>query len=101
MALGFFRRRQKLVMILMVVLMVAFLIPTGIRGLFSPDPSQTPIGEVAGKKIPHYMLLEADMQIRLLRDWLGLGSGRSQYLRPGKGAFRAMLDLNADKNVPL
>ena len=101
MALGFFRRRQKLVIVLMVMLMVAFLLPASIRSIFQQDPSRRPIGEVAGKEIPHYMLLEADLQIRLLRDWLGLGSGRVSQPRPGEGAFRAFLDLNADKNAPL
>jgi len=101
MAMGFFRRRQKLMMVVMVVLMVAFLISGSIRGLLSSDPSKRPIGEVAGKEVRHYMLLQADMQIRLLRDWLGLGSGRVRRPRPGEGAFRAFLDLNADKNAPL
>ncbi len=94
MALGFFRRRQKLVIFLMVLLMVAFLVPTGIRGCFERSGINQPIGHVGKHKLTLGMKRAADMDLRLLHDWLGLG--QFQPPRPGELAFFTFLQLPQD-----
>lgn len=90
MALGFFRRRQKLVILVMVLLMVAFLIPTGIRGCFEPDRLKVAVGSVGKRKITVRMMRAAERDVRLLRDWLGLG--RFSPPRPGEAGFVTFLE---------
>lgn len=97
MALGFFRRRQKLVLIIMVLLMVAFLIPGSIRGLFERKPYKVAIGHAGDDKITQGMLLSADADIRILTRWLALGAG----LRPGEMAFVAFQSVNQGRNPAL
>ena len=52
MALGFFRRRQKLIFILMVVLMVSFLVGVqGFTALFKENPGEFVVGKADGFEI--------------------------------------------------
>jgi hypothetical protein len=95
MALGFFRRRQKLVLIVMVLLMVAFLIPASIRGFFDPKTHKDVIGWVGGKEVTKGTLWSAAADIRILRRWLGMGFGR----RPGEAPFAMFLAIN-DRSRP-
>lgn len=97
MALGFFRRRQKMVLVIMVFLMVAFLIQGGIRGLFEPKPHKEVIGRAGEKNITLAMQWTADADIKILSGWLGMGRGQ----RPGEGAFVIFQTINAGRQPEL
>lgn len=97
MALGFFRRRQKLVLMVMVVLMVAFLVPSGIRGCFERHPQKEVIGWAGEKKITLAMQWTADADIKILSRWLGLG----RRGLPGEGAFVLFQMINEGQQPEL
>jgi hypothetical protein len=67
MAFGWFRRRQKMVMIVMVILMVAFLIPTGLQHLIEPNPGKEAIGRTSEGKVTLGDRLEAKVDVDLLK----------------------------------
>lgn len=99
MALGFFRRRQKLVLIVMVLLMVAFLIPSMFQGLGRGGSSKEVIGRIGDKEITMLTRRAAGADLDLLNTSLKLG----RFTRPrrGEGAFVAFLEVNAGKDSAL
>lgn len=94
MALGFFRRRQKMVFWIMVVLMVAFLIPQGIQGFLRTNPTGQVLGTVGSKDITQGMLQSASADLELLRSFLRLGEARQP--RRGEQVFQAFMQFNMD-----
>lgn len=67
MALEFFYRRQKLVIGIMVVLMVAFLIPYGISNVMRPNPAKQVLGTAnGGEKITLGMQWQAKADLEML-----------------------------------
>ena len=90
MALGFFRRRQKMVLILMVLLMVTFLIPSLFQGL-SGGSRNPAVGQANGKEVTVNMMRASEVDLDILRRSLGAGTGR----RTGEGAFMAFMQLNS------
>lgn len=74
MAFRFFRRRQKMVVIVMAVLMVTFLIGfQGFRMLFEPSRSKGIVGTISKGQIKIDDLRVAESDLELLRWSLGLG----------------------------
>ena len=67
MALAFFRRRQKLVIVVMAILMVSFLISfQGFEILMRKDPGKRTIANTRGGKITYNDLVLAESDLRLL-----------------------------------
>lgn len=97
MALGFFRRRQKMVLVFMVLLMVTFLIPSLFQRLGSGQGRDTVIGYINDEKITIHMQQAAEIDLNLLRRSLGMGMGR----RTGEGTFVAFLQINRNQNAGL
>ncbi|MDY7009944.1 MAG: hypothetical protein SVV80_04245 [Planctomycetota bacterium] len=97
MALGFFRRRQKMVLLVMVVLMVAFLMPTLFQGLGRGRDRDAVIGYVNDEKVTIRMQQSAEVDLALLSRSLGMGMGR----RTGEGAFAAFRQINSNQNAGL
>lgn len=88
MALGFFRKRQKMIFIIMVVLMVSFLIGyQGFQMLFQKSPAKTVLGETKNFKVTLGMQNQARSDLEILQ-WLARGFGRHTF--PG-AAFDALL----------
>ena len=76
MALGFFRKRQKMIFVIMVVLMVSFLIGyQGFSMLFQKNPVKTVLGEARDFKITLGTLRESSSDLQTLQ-FLGRGFGR-------------------------
>jgi hypothetical protein len=80
MAFAFFRKRQKLIFLIMVLLMVSFLIGfQGFSMLFSTDPEEVEIGQSRFGKISNGMIQQARSDLDLLSLMLGaLGRGSEQ-----------------------
>ncbi len=97
MALGFFRRRQKMVLVFMVLLMVTFLIPSLFQHFGGGQDRDTVIGYINDEKITTRMQQAAEIDLNLLRRSLGMGMGR----RIGEGAFVAFLQINRNQNAGL
>ena len=99
MAFAFFRRRQKLVLILMVLLMVAFLIPTAIENLGQGRSRRQVIGAAGGEKIRLGDLDRATVGIEILQEKLRLG----QYVGQVHEAFpfEMFLRINAGPDLRL
>jgi hypothetical protein len=67
MALAFFRRRQKMVMIIMAVLMVSFLIGfQGFETVLHKDPGKRSVGRTRAGEISRNDLMAAENELRLL-----------------------------------
>jgi len=98
MAFAFFRRRQKLVLILMVLLMVAFLIPTAIRGLGQRQSRGKVIGTADGEKIRVRDLDRATADIGILANKLGLG--RFEHAGRVRGAMLFGMFMAANRSEP-
>lgn len=96
MAFAFFRRRQKLVLIIMVFLMVVFLVPTGIRGLFS-GRHKTVIGNIGRKGITLGLVKAGKRDLRIIRRELGLMLSRW----PGQSMFELFIRINNEDKLPL
>lgn len=92
MALGFFRRNQKLVFWIMVALMVAFLVPVGIQGIFTARGGAEEIGTAGSEKLGGNDLRAADAELTILRR-MGLGRQR--------GADVLSLFMQASSGQPL
>ena len=75
MALRFFYRNQKIVFGVMVLLMVAFLVPSTIRGCGRRDPGKRVIGHSGDEKITLRMVQNAAGELELLRDYLRVRQG--------------------------
>ena len=76
MAFRFFRKRQKMVIIIMVALMVSFLV--GVQGFnlfFSKKPGERTIGTMGGEEVKAREWDRARSDIQLLQDYLALGGG--------------------------
>lgn len=80
MAFAFFRKRQKLIFLIMVLLMVSFLIGfQGFSMLFSTDPDEVEIGQSRYGKVDNGMIQQARSDLDLLSLMLGaLGRGSEQ-----------------------
>ena len=101
MALRFFYRNQKIVFGVMVLLMVAFLIPSTIRGCGQRDPGKAVIGHSGGEKITRRMVGNAAGKINLLRDYLWIRDGQFSYrLEEDDSRFRTLL-VGCGENAPL
>jgi hypothetical protein len=89
MALGFFRKRQKLIFILMVVLMVSFLVGVqGFTALFNENPNEHVIGKADGFAVTtgDLQAARADMgQLRMLMQFAPYGA---------QGAYMALTRAN-------
>ncbi|MBN1942741.1 MAG: hypothetical protein JW849_05535 [Phycisphaerae bacterium] len=87
MALGFFRKRQKMIFVIMVVLMVSFLIGyQGFSMFFQKNPVKTVIGETPEYDVTLGMLRDARGDLQTLQ-WLSRGFGRHTFQG---AAFEAM-----------
>ena len=74
MAFGFFRRRQKMVVIIMAVLMVSFLVGfQGFQMIFSQRPSDVPVGRTSEGQVKNEHIWAAQSDIGILR-MLGLAN---------------------------
>jgi len=102
MAFAFFRRRQKMVIFIMVILMVSFLV--GIQGLgmvFNKTQDKTDIGRLGdGSKIMMSDLREAESDIRILLE-SGIDVRLNSLLTPNRGLLQSILDLNRGADVLL
>ncbi|MHC4294202.1 MAG: hypothetical protein ACYSTL_01305 [Planctomycetota bacterium] len=79
MAFKFFRRRQKLVVIIMAALMVSFLIGSwGINMLFERDPDKVVVGTTRWGKLKMVDIREAHSDLLLLTEYLKLGDVKAQ-----------------------
>ncbi|MBN1556101.1 MAG: hypothetical protein JXA11_15270 [Phycisphaerae bacterium] len=79
MALGFFRKRQKMIFVIMVVLMVSFLIGyQGFSMFFQKNPSKIVIGETPDFEITLGKVNDARNDLETLQ-WLGRGFGRYTF----------------------
>lgn len=80
MAFAFFRKRQKLIFLIMVLLMISFLIGfQGFSMLFSHKPGQMPLGETTYGRVTDGMLKQSRSDLELLGSMLGaLGRGSEQ-----------------------
>ncbi len=95
-ALGFFRRHQKFVMVLMVVLMIAFLIPTSFKSCSGGNQASQVIGKVGSDKITVADTIGAQRSIRILEML------RQQQPRTIEELFFAyFLNFNPEKDRPL
>ncbi len=83
MAFKFFRRRQKLVLVLMVLLMVAFLVPTLFQSCDRDRRRNATVGYIGDKKVTSRMTQMAAVDLNLLDRSLRMGMGR----RAGEAAF--------------
>jgi len=81
MALGFFRRNQKIVIFIMVALMVAFLIPTGASTLLQTSPSRRVVGTTRLGKLRMGDLTSAQVEMEVLR-MVGVGERMGQGFGP-------------------
>ena len=70
MAFGFFRRNQKIVLVIMVLLMVAFLIPSALQSCGQRGGQKRTIGYVKDDKITNGMIQSAKNQVDLLDRFL-------------------------------
>lgn len=92
-AFGFFRRRQKMVLWIMVLLMVAFLIPTATQSLFQPNLTKEVVGMAGETKITVGDRNNAGMSLQLFNS-LRL----AQYILPLQ-AFYMVGGPEADANT--
>ena len=97
MAFKFFRQRQKMVLIVMVLLMVAFLMPSLFERFGGGSGRDATVGYIDEKKVTVRMIQSAEHDLDLLRRSLGLGMGR----RTGEGAFAAFLTINRQQGAGL
>lgn len=86
-ALGFFRKNQKFVFWIMVVLMIAFAAGSGIERLgsmFYPDADEQEIGLIGGEKVTYGDQRTATQDLLILREQLQLGDLVSVVAFPGR-----------------
>ncbi len=83
MAFKFFRRRQKMVLIVMVLLMVAFLVPSLFEGISGGRGRGMVVGYIGDEKVTAGMIEAAEVDLRLLIQTMRMGMGR----RVGENAF--------------
>ena len=91
MALRFFYRNQKIVFGVMVLLMIAFLVPSTIRGCGQRDSGKTVIGHSGGQKITLRMVGNAAGKINMLRDYVRIREGQFSYGLEQDSRFSAFL----------
>lgn len=92
MAFGFFRRRQKMVVVIMAVLMVSFLVGfQGLQALLTTSPGKVPLGQTTAGELLNGDVWSAAQDIDLLR-YLGLAPDPSrQDASPMQYAFGQLL----------
>ena len=93
MALRFFRKNQKLVFGLMVVLMLVFLLSSVMVGNRGCSRGGGVMARVGGKKISSDQYQRAMADLQILRDWLAIGR-RPTATAPGEALFRSFLMAN-------
>ncbi len=94
MALGFFRRRQKMMIIIMVALMVSFLVGyQGLSMLFSKKPGDVLVGRTRLGDLTYGRQSAADADLRYL-DQLGLIDRNKPYA-PGKFEYIFFREMNS------
>jgi len=83
MAFGFFRRRQKMVVVIMAVLMISFLIGyQGFRMLTETDPRDVVVAGTSAGDLTNGELLAADSDINLLSRYVHLGQIQQRDIWP-------------------
>lgn len=95
MAFAFFRRHQRVVIIVMAVLMVSFLIGfQGFQAIFSHDPGDEVVGRTEYGEITARDLAAAGSELRMLATVVGLGNPRRMYFNPWPtdAAFLRLMD---------
>jgi len=96
MAFKFFRQRQKLVLIIMVFLMIVFLIPSGIRGLFA-GRHKVVIGNIGKEEITLNLVRLSEQDLRIIR--------REQSLAPSpwpwQNVFQIFYTISNEDKLPL
>ncbi len=81
MAFGFFRRHQKMVMVIMVILMVAFLVGIqGVNMIFGRAQEKTIIGTTKGGNVLRRDLVQANRDVEILTRYLGLAFRDAEFL---------------------
>jgi hypothetical protein len=96
MALAFFRRRQKMVVIIMAVLMVSFLVGyQGLSMIFRQDrgPGSQMVGRAVGGKVMVEDLKRARNEIQWLYALVGLGN---PYREPQGQLTQEMIDMDVE-----
>jgi len=98
MALGFFRRRQKMVIIIMVALMVSFLVGSyGFSMLFSTDPMKQERGRTRMGELTRGDWYAAQADLDVLRN-IGLGGNPYRYPPwPTEMAYAYLTQRNAQR----
>jgi len=96
MAFKFFRQRQKLVLIIMVFLMVVFLIPSGIRGLFA-GRHKVVIGNIGKEKITLNLVRLSEQDLRIIRREQSL----AQSSWPWQNVFQIFYTISSEDKLPL
>lgn len=93
MAFAFFRKRQKMVIIIMVLLMVSFLVGVqGMNMLFRKKPGEQVMGTVGEDEILYETRDRADSDIRLLRRYLRLDARQQTgRIRPTEAEFTRLM----------
>ncbi len=95
MAFAFFRRHQRVVIIVMAVLMVSFLIGfQGFQAIFSHDPGDEVVGRTKYGEITARDLAAAGSELQMLASVVGLGNPRRMYFNPWPtdAAFLRLMD---------
>jgi len=96
MAFGFFRRRQKMVVVIMAVLMVSFLVGyQGLRMLTETDPRDVVVGATSAGDLTRGELQAADTDINLLSSYVQLGDVRERDIWPTEVEFLTLRYRNA------
>jgi len=97
MALGFFRRRQKMVIIIMVALMVSFLVGSyGFNMLFSTDPMKDQIGRTRAGEVLRRDWYSAQADLEVLGS-IGLGNPYRYPPWPTETAYLQLTRGNGDR----
>ena len=102
MAFGFFRRRQKMVIIIMAVLMVSFLISQrSIESLLRKEPGKSSLGRTKAGKLVVGERWAAASELDVLRSYVGLGNIRRAVFAPAPGDTEFLHIYNNGDNADL
>jgi hypothetical protein len=99
MALGFFRRNQKIVILIMVLLMVAFLIPTGASTLMQKDPLKQKMADTKLGDLTLGEMRNAMVEVQVL-GMLGLGNRNREMPWPTDLEFM-YVQANGERDASL
>ncbi|HUU59146.1 MAG TPA: hypothetical protein VMZ50_06355, partial [Phycisphaerae bacterium] len=98
MAFGFFRRRQKMVVIIMAVLMISFLIGfQGFQMIFHTNPEDIVLATTSLGELKNGDLRRADSDVQVLRQFVGLGNPQRMLLAPWPTDAEFMILVDQDR----